>query len=54
VCLAQKEQRDPKWEPDGCRKATKVEPKGGKGAPRAPFAEQERTSEEKGAGKHAD
>ena len=29
-----------KWEPKGCQKATK----GGKGAERAPFAEQERTS----------
>jgi hypothetical protein len=49
-----REQRDPKWEPNGCRKATKEEPKGGKGAQRAPFAEPERKSEEKGAGKHAD
>ena len=43
-----------KWEPNGCQKATKVEPKGGKGAQREPFAEQERTNEEKGAEKHAD
>jgi hypothetical protein len=43
-----------KWEPNGCRKASTVEPKGGKGTQRAPFAEQERKSKEKGAEKLAD
>ena len=49
------------WEPNGSRmgaewepKSVKRRPKGGKGTQRAPFAEQERKSEETRADKHAD
>jgi hypothetical protein len=38
---ARREQKDPKWEPNGYQKAIKMEPKGGKGAQSAPFAEQD-------------
>ena len=38
------------WEPKGVKRM----PKGGKGAQWAPFAEQERKSEEKRAEKHGD
>ena len=50
---AKRKEWDSKWEQNGCEKATKVNPKGGKWAQRASFAEQEWKSEEKGAGKHA-
>jgi hypothetical protein len=51
---AQREQRDPKWEPNGWQKATEMKPKGAKGPQRARSYEQERKSGEKGTEKHAD